>query len=195
MKNLKKSWKLIAIFVFGAIAVIFYVGRSRAFAQGSTSQPNPTVTIDAHSVPTSAEEYNRLKFTVLGKFPATVGITPYDGAGNPLVSLPTTITVPPGETKDYSFFNSGSVTTSTVPGFGTVVNPAETRFEITLTTTSLDSPMVVFVDNYTMNQSGDFDTRHNFAATLTWDIPGSEHGPRWVTHGWAVNSLKTFHGG
>jgi hypothetical protein len=30
---------------------------------------------------------------------------------------------------------------------------------------------------------------------LTWDIPGSEHGPKWLTHGWAVNSLMTFHGG
>jgi len=43
--------------------------------------------------------------------------------------------------------------------------------------------------------NGDFDTRHNFSATLTWDIPGSAHGPRWLTHGWAVNSLMTFHGG
>jgi hypothetical protein len=43
--------------------------------------------------------------------------------------------------------------------------------------------------------NGDFDTRHNFSATLTWDIPGSEHGPKWVTHGWSINSLMTFHGG
>lgn len=43
--------------------------------------------------------------------------------------------------------------------------------------------------------NGDFDTRHNFSATLTWDIPGSEHGPRFLTHGWSVNSLMTFHGG
>jgi hypothetical protein len=43
--------------------------------------------------------------------------------------------------------------------------------------------------------NGDFDTRHNFSATLTWDIPGSSRGPRWVTHGWSVNSLMTFHGG
>ena len=43
--------------------------------------------------------------------------------------------------------------------------------------------------------NGDFDTRNNFSGTLTWDIPGSEHGPRWVTHGWSVNSLLTFHGG
>ena len=43
--------------------------------------------------------------------------------------------------------------------------------------------------------NGDFDTRHNFSATLTWDIPGSSHGPRILTHGWSVNSLMTFHGG
>ena len=43
--------------------------------------------------------------------------------------------------------------------------------------------------------NGDFDTRHNFSATLTWDIPGSSRGPRELTHGWSVNSLMTFHGG
>ncbi len=43
--------------------------------------------------------------------------------------------------------------------------------------------------------NGDFDTRHNFSATFTWDIPGSSHGPKFLTHGWAVNSLMTFHGG
>jgi hypothetical protein len=43
--------------------------------------------------------------------------------------------------------------------------------------------------------NGDFDTRQNFSATLTWEIPGSSHGPKWVTHGWQLNSLMTFHGG
>ena len=43
--------------------------------------------------------------------------------------------------------------------------------------------------------NGDFDTRQNFSATLTWDIPGSSHGPQWLSHGWSVNSLMTFHGG
>jgi len=43
--------------------------------------------------------------------------------------------------------------------------------------------------------NGDFDTRHNLSGVLTWDIPGSSHGPRWLTHGWAVNSLMTFHSG
>ena len=43
--------------------------------------------------------------------------------------------------------------------------------------------------------NGDFDTRNNFSATLTWAIPGSSHGPRMLTHGWSLNSLMTFHGG
>jgi hypothetical protein len=43
--------------------------------------------------------------------------------------------------------------------------------------------------------NGDFDTRNNFSATLTWDIPGSSHGPKVLTHGWSVNSLMTFHSG
>lgn len=43
--------------------------------------------------------------------------------------------------------------------------------------------------------NGDFDTRNNFSATFTWDIPGSSRGPRILTHGWSVNSLMTFHGG
>jgi Carboxypeptidase regulatory-like domain/TonB dependent receptor-like, beta-barrel len=43
--------------------------------------------------------------------------------------------------------------------------------------------------------NGDFDTRHNFSGTFTWEIPGSSHGPKFLTHGWAVNSLLTFHGG
>jgi hypothetical protein len=43
--------------------------------------------------------------------------------------------------------------------------------------------------------NGDFDTRHNFSAVFTWDIPGSSHGPKVLTHGWQVNSLLTFHEG
>jgi hypothetical protein len=43
--------------------------------------------------------------------------------------------------------------------------------------------------------NGDFDTRHNFSGTFTWDIPGSSYGPKILTHGWQVNSLLTFHGG
>lgn len=43
--------------------------------------------------------------------------------------------------------------------------------------------------------SGDFDTRHNFTAFLNYDIPGSSHGPKILTHGWQLSSLLTFHGG
>jgi hypothetical protein len=43
--------------------------------------------------------------------------------------------------------------------------------------------------------NGDFDTRNNLSGTFTWDIPGSSRGPSWLTHGWSVNSLLTFHGG
>ncbi|HLW86337.1 MAG TPA: TonB-dependent receptor [Candidatus Sulfotelmatobacter sp.] len=43
--------------------------------------------------------------------------------------------------------------------------------------------------------NGDFDTRQNLSGTLTWDIPGSDRGPKWLSHGWSVNSLFTFHGG
>jgi hypothetical protein len=43
--------------------------------------------------------------------------------------------------------------------------------------------------------NGDFDTRHNFSGVVTWDIPGSSHGPKWLSNGWALNSLMTFHSG
>lgn len=43
--------------------------------------------------------------------------------------------------------------------------------------------------------SGDFDTRNNFNAFLTYDIPGSSHGPKILTHGWQVSSVLTFHSG
>src|SRR5580658_569018 len=43
--------------------------------------------------------------------------------------------------------------------------------------------------------SGDFDTRQNFTAFWTYDVPGSEHGPTILTHGWQVSGLMSFHGG
>jgi hypothetical protein len=43
--------------------------------------------------------------------------------------------------------------------------------------------------------NGDFDTRHNFNSYLTYDIPGSSHGPKLLTHGWQLSSVLTFHGG
>jgi Carboxypeptidase regulatory-like domain/TonB dependent receptor len=43
--------------------------------------------------------------------------------------------------------------------------------------------------------SGDFDTRHNFTSFFTYDVPGSSHGPKLLTHGWQVSSLLSFHSG
>jgi len=43
--------------------------------------------------------------------------------------------------------------------------------------------------------SSDFDTRHNFTATWTYEVPGSSHGPKILTHGWQVSSLWSFHTG
>ena len=43
--------------------------------------------------------------------------------------------------------------------------------------------------------NGDFDTRNNFSAFFTYDIPGSSFGPKILTHGWQVSGLMTFHGG
>jgi len=43
--------------------------------------------------------------------------------------------------------------------------------------------------------SGDFDTRQNFTVFWNYDIPGSSHGPKILTHGWQLNSLWSFHGG
>ena len=43
--------------------------------------------------------------------------------------------------------------------------------------------------------NSDFDTRNNFTTFLTYDIPGSSHGPKILTHGWVISSLLTFHGG
>ncbi len=43
--------------------------------------------------------------------------------------------------------------------------------------------------------SGDFDTRQNFTAFFTYDVPGSSHGPKLLTHGWQISSLMSFHGG
>ena len=57
---------------------------------------------------------------------------------------------------------------------------------------------VVPLDSYNLKAeygNGDFDTRHNFTASFAYDIPGSSHGPKLLTHGWQVNSLWSFHTG
>ncbi len=43
--------------------------------------------------------------------------------------------------------------------------------------------------------NGDFDTRHNFTATIAYSIPGSSWGPKILTHGWQLSSLFSFHTG
>jgi len=43
--------------------------------------------------------------------------------------------------------------------------------------------------------NSDFDTRHNFTAFLSYEIPGSSHGPKWLTHGWLVSTLVSLHTG
>jgi hypothetical protein len=43
--------------------------------------------------------------------------------------------------------------------------------------------------------NGDFDTRHNFTSYLSYEIPGSSHGPRWLSHGWEVSTLISIHSG
>jgi hypothetical protein len=42
--------------------------------------------------------------------------------------------------------------------------------------------------------SSDFDTRHNFTAFFSYDIPGSSH-MRLLTHGWTAGGLFSFHTG
>jgi len=43
--------------------------------------------------------------------------------------------------------------------------------------------------------NSDFDTRHTFTGALSWDVPGSAHGPKALTNGWNVSSALSFHGG
>jgi hypothetical protein len=43
--------------------------------------------------------------------------------------------------------------------------------------------------------NSDLDTRHQFTAYLTYDVPGSSHGPSWLSHGWQLNSIFNFHSG
>ena len=43
--------------------------------------------------------------------------------------------------------------------------------------------------------NSDFDTRHNFTAYWTYDISGSSHGPKILTHGWQLSGSLSFHSG
>ncbi len=57
---------------------------------------------------------------------------------------------------------------------------------------------VIPLDSFNLHQeyaSSDFDTRHNFTGLATYQIPGSSHGPKIVTHGWQVSGLVSLHSG
>lgn len=43
--------------------------------------------------------------------------------------------------------------------------------------------------------NGDYDTRHHFTTSLTYDIPAASFGPQFLTHGWQISSLWNFHTG
>jgi hypothetical protein len=43
--------------------------------------------------------------------------------------------------------------------------------------------------------NSDFDTRNTFIAFLVYNLPGSAHGPKWLSQGWQVNSGINLHGG
>jgi hypothetical protein len=54
------------------------------------------------------------------------------------------------------------------------------------------------LDSFNLKQeygNSDFDTRHNFSALLTYDVPGSSRGPKVLTHGWQVSSVIILHSG
>ena len=57
---------------------------------------------------------------------------------------------------------------------------------------------VIPLDSANLKQeygNSDFDTRHNFTGYWTYDIPGSSHGPKILTHGWQLSGLLSFHSG
>ena len=43
--------------------------------------------------------------------------------------------------------------------------------------------------------NSDFDVTNTFTAYAGYDVPGSSHGPKWLSNGWQLNSLLSFHGG
>ena len=43
--------------------------------------------------------------------------------------------------------------------------------------------------------NADFDVTNTFSAYARYDVPGSSHGPKWLSNGWQLNSLLSFHGG
>ncbi len=52
-------------------------------------------------------------------------------------------------------------------------------------------------DTFNLQQeygNSDFDTRHNFTAFLSWQVPGNNH-LKWLTSGWEVSTLVSLHSG
>ena len=43
--------------------------------------------------------------------------------------------------------------------------------------------------------NSDFDVTNTFTAYASYDVPGSSHGPKWLSNGWQLHSLLSFHGG
>jgi len=57
---------------------------------------------------------------------------------------------------------------------------------------------VVPLDSFDLNAeygNSDYDTRHNFTAAFTYNIPNASWGPKLLTNGWQVSSLWSFHTG
>ena len=40
--------------------------------------------------------------------------------------------------------------------------------------------------------NSDYDIRHNFNGYVVYDIPGSSHGPKWLSQGWQVTTKVAF---
>jgi hypothetical protein len=43
--------------------------------------------------------------------------------------------------------------------------------------------------------NSDYDVRHHFTANAVYNIPGSSHGPQWLSHGWQLNTVMSFRTG
>src|SRR5580704_3374319 len=63
-----------------------------------------------------------------------------------------------------------------------------------------ESGLIPYMPQNSFNLKGeygnsDFDVTNSFSAYASYDVPGSSHGPKWLSNGWVMNSLATFHGG
>jgi hypothetical protein len=43
--------------------------------------------------------------------------------------------------------------------------------------------------------NSDYDVRHHFSGFFLYDVPGSSHGPSWLSHGWQLNTNLTLRTG